>query len=233
MKNFMDTLDKILLSDNVVADFHLAYENDAEFKSWLDQTIPYIALCQKQQQNNPWHKYNVLDHILYSVEEINKQTQLLPDFDRKMLAYCMLFHDIGKPEKHLTRNKNGQTIDSFFDHNIRSAEICKELLPSLGFSEKEVEVVAKLVYKHDIFMFIREEKTDNPYWKVLTPALVRAEIDDLNTVGDGKKLMRFLIMIGRADNRAQNEKMTGASLKMLDKFDKILSDIVFEKPKDI
>jgi len=232
-QKFLEKLDKILMSNNAVSDFHSAYNGDIDFKNWLDETIPYIQMCKNQQQNNPWHKYNVLDHILHSVEEINKQTRFLPERDRRMLAYCMLFHDIGKPEKHITRQKNGQTIDSFFDHNIRSAEICQEILPNLGFDKDETTIMTKLVFKHDIFMFIKEEKTNNPYWKVLSPTLAKEEIEDLNSVGDGKKLLQYLIMIGRADNLAQNEKMTASSLKMLDKFDSILDKIISDTSREL
>ena len=221
----IDLLNRILLSNKVVENFYNEYENNKEFRDWLDKNIPEIALCEKQQQNNPWHKYNVLGHILHSVEEMNKQTLEMKEQDRKILAYTMLFHDIGKPEKHITREKNGEMIDSFFNHNIASERIAKEHLPKLGFNECEVKIIAKLVYKHDIFMFIRDRKTFNPHWRVLTDDLVREEIEDLSTVGEGQKLMRWLVMVGRSDNRAQNEKMTAESLALLDKFDLILDKI--------
>jgi hypothetical protein len=221
----LDLLNKILLSNNVVEDFYKEYNSNHEFKNWLDKTIPEIELCEKQQQNNPWHKYNVLGHILHSVEAINKQTLGMNENERKMLAYTMLFHDIGKPEKHITREKDGKVIDSCFNHNIASERIAKEHLPNLGFSEQETNVIAKLVNKHDIFMFIKDFKTQNPYWKVLTEDLVKDEIEDLNQVGEGKTLMRWLVMVGRADNLSQNEKMTAESLRLLEKFDLILDKL--------
>lgn len=219
MKNL---LTQILLSDNVVDDFYQEFNNNIEFRKWLNDTIPEIEVCEKQQQDNPWHKYNVLGHILHSVEEMNKQTVGMSEEEIKILAYTMLFHDIGKPEKHITREKDGKVIDSFFNHNIASERIVKERLPKLGFSEDEINIIAKLVNKHDIFMFIKAFKTNNPHWKVLTEDLVEDEIKDLNQVGDGQKLMRWLVMVGRADNLAQNEKMTAKSLTLLDKFDLIL-----------
>ena len=48
---------------------------------------------------------------------------------------------------------------------------------------------------------------------------------ELSSVGDGKKLMQYLIMIGRADNKAQNPEMTAKSLKMLDKMEKMTSEL--------
>lgn len=220
---FLKTLDDIILSDKVVERFDCILENNIEFTLWLDSVIPEIRACEKQKQNNPWHKYDVLHHILHSVEEMNKQTVGMPEAERRMLAYTMLLHDIGKPAKHIVREKNGKMIDSFFEHNVESEKVSKRVLSKLEFSEEEIKIIAKLVYKHDIFMFIKDKPTKNPYWKVLTPELIEEEIEDLNQVGDGEKLMKWLVMVGRSDNLAQNEKMTGEALALLDKIDKLLA----------
>lgn len=227
----LNLLNEIVLSENAVDDFYHQYNSNQEFKKWLDVTIPEIKKCEAQQQNNPWHKYNVLGHILHSVEEMNKQTATMCEEERKMLAYTMLFHDIGKPEKHITREKDGKIIDSFFEHNIASERIARECLPKLGFNEEEINIVVKLVFKHDIFMYIKAYRTKNPHWRELARELVQEEIDDLSTVGDGLKLMRWLVMVGRSDNLAQNEKMTAESLALLEKFDLILDK--FEQSKSI
>ena len=223
--NYIEQLDNILLSDNVVDNFYNAYNNNRDFRKDIDTHIPEINLCEKQQQNNPWHKYNVLSHILHSVDAINNQTNNLNKNERRLLAYVMFFHDIGKPKCHIERLKDGKKIDSFFNHNIESAKIAKQHAKELGFDKKDEKILEKLVFKHDIFMFIKDFPTTNPHWRQLTPNLIKDEIDDLNSVGDGYKLMQFLIMIGRADNLAQNEKMTKESLVMLDKIDKMLDKI--------
>ncbi len=221
----IELLNKIILSSNVVEDFYKEYNHNKDFKNWLNNTIPEIELCEKQQQNNPWHKYNVLGHILHSVEAMNKQTIGIEENERRLLAYTMLFHDIGKPEKHITREKDGKTIDSFFEHNIASERIAKNYLAKLGFNKEEIEIIAKLVYKHDIFMFIKLNKTNNPYWKTLSKDLILEEIEDLSSAGNGLKLLHWLVMVGRADNLAQNEKMTTESLLLLEKTDKILDEL--------
>ena len=223
--DYVNVLDEILLSNNVVDNFYNKYSNDVEFKNWLDNVLPEINMCELQQQNNPWHKYNVLGHILHSVEEINKQTTNL-DFDiRRMLAYIMLYHDIGKPACYITREKDGKIIDSFYNHNVESEKVFGRTASVFGFNHNQIEIMAKLIFKHDIFMFIRAFKTDNPYWRTLTYKLVKEEIEDLNTVGNGCELLKYLIMVGRSDNRAQNEKMTADSLKLLDKFDEMLENV--------
>ena len=74
-------------------------------------------------------------------------------------------------------------------------------------------------------MFIKDFPTSNPYWKRLSVDVIKEEIADLNSVGDGKILMEDLILVGMSDNLAQNEKMTGDSLRMLLKMQTMLTDI--------
>jgi CRISPR/Cas system-associated endonuclease Cas3-HD len=155
---------------------------------------------------------------------MNKQTLDMPINDRRLLAYTMLFHDIGKPAKHIVREKNGEMIDSFFNHNVESEKVAKRVLANFGFNKEEIAIICKLVYKHDIFMFITADKTTNPYHKELSDELLDKEIEDLNQVADGQMLMQWLVMIGRSDNLAQNEKMTGKALELLEKFDEMLEE---------
>jgi len=226
MKDYIKILDSIVLSDNVVDNFYDRYNNDSEFQSWINTTIPEVQKCEEQQQNNPWHKYNVLKHILCSVEAMNAMTKDLDDRDRRILAYTMFFHDMGKPECHIERMKDGVKIDSFFDHNIASTRIAEETLPKLNFDKKDISIISKLVYKHDIFMFIRLHSSKNKYHKVLNKDLIMEEIEDLNSIGDGKKWLAYLLKVGRSDNLAQNEKMTKDSLILLDEFKKMLDEII-------
>ena len=134
----------------------------------------------------------------------------------------MFFHDIGKPACHISRLKDGKMIDSFFNHNIESEKVFRRV--AKDFNLQDVDVMAKLIFKHDIFMFIKDFHTDNLYWKRLTPEVIAEEVADLNSVGDGKTLMNYLILVGMSDNLAQNEKMTGDSLRMLGKMQTMLND---------
>ena len=74
-------------------------------------------------------------------------------------------------------------------------------------------------------MFITMDKTLNPHHKQLSEELIMEHIEDLSQFGDGKKLMQYLIMVGRADNKAQNPEMTANSLKMLDKMQKMTDEM--------
>ena len=73
----LEILDNILLSDDVTNEFYKNYDNK-DFKTWILSILPEIEDCKNQQQDNPWHIYSVLNHILHSVEEMNKQTKNMP-----------------------------------------------------------------------------------------------------------------------------------------------------------
>ena len=220
----LETLDKILLSDNVVEDFYKQYE-DENFKSWLVGILPEVEDCKNMQQDNPWHIYGCLDHILHSVQTINSQTKDLDDATRRQLAYTMFLHDIGKPECKLRRYSKlyGREIDSFFNHNKASTKVADRVLGQFGFDQQEQTKIKHLVHEHDIFMFITINPDGNKHHKVLSYQLINELVDDYSSIGDGKEILSQLIMVGRADNLAQNPEMTGNSLKMLDKMQNMLT----------
>ena len=222
----LELLDKVLLSENVFENFVKEMDNP-EFSGWLTSIIPEVVDCAKLNQDNPWHIYGCLEHILRAVEEINKQTKDLPFEDRRLLAYSMFYHDMGKPAAHIRRfAKNyGREVDSFFNHNKKSSAIVKRTAAEFGFSVEQVNQIEKLVYDHDIFMFITDEPDSNSSHKKLSNELINEQMMELSSIGDGKKFMQYLIMIGRADNKAQNPEMTAKSLKMLDKMEKMTSEL--------
>ena len=222
----LELLDEILLSKNVVEEFKKSMQN-TDFANWIVSVVPEIIDCANLNQDNPWHIYNCLNHILHSVDEMNKQTEGLDLKERRLLAYTMFYHDIGKPAVHIRRYSKlyKREVDSFFNHNIKSAEIVRKSADKFGFSEEEINLIEKLVLEHDMFMFITEDDDLNPYHKVLSEKLIKDKIDELSQFGDGKKHMLYLIMIGRADNKAQNPDMTENSLRLLDKMEKMTKDI--------
>lgn len=211
-------LDEILMSDKVCANFFEKY-SEPEFRAWLTSVLPEVEDCRRQEQDNPWHIYDCLEHILHSVEEMNKQTIAMPEGTRRKLAYTMFLHDMGKPEKYIRRYSKlyRREVDSFYNHNLASLDIAKRVLEKdFCFDEQTARQIEALVEKHDIFMFVTLQNDHNPYHRVLTKGYIAEQEEDLAKVGDGQTLMQELIMVGRADNLAQNPKLTQESLKMLD-----------------
>lgn len=218
VKQFFD----IILDDNAKQVFFENY--NGQFKNWLVEILPEVENCRLMPQNNPWHIYNVLEHILTSVENINKQTKEMEYSKRKMLAFVMFMHDIGKPQCHIKRIKNGAIVDSFYDHNFASRDITKRVLKHFDFDETEQKQIELLVREHDFFMGLIDKETNNPYKQRLTQKVVDKEIERFNFVGNGKELCKMLCLVGRADNLAQNPKMIGESLKLIDKIESMIDN---------
>ena len=218
-------LDNILLSDNVYDEFYKNYNNQ-EFKQWILQILPEIENCKNLKQDNPWHIYNCLDHILHSVENINKQTKGLDEETRKMLAYVMFLHDIGKPKCKIRRFSKlyKREVDSFFNHNIASKEVANRVLPQFSFTKSQQDIMKLLIEEHDVFMFITLEDDGNKHHSVLSPELIDKMVEKFNKTGNGVELLNQLIMVGRSDNMAQNPKMTENSLLLLDKMSDMLNN---------
>ena len=223
----LDKLNNILLGDSVVESFHNEF-NKRDFREWLLNVLPEIEDCKNLKQDNPWHIYNCLDHILHSVEEMNKQTTQLDYDTRRMLSYTMFLHDIGKPQCHIRRYSKlyGREIDSFFDHNKAGVKIADRVLSDFDFDQRDSSVISKFIDLHDIFMYIRLQDDHNPYHKVLTTEYIDSQIFELNSVGNGEELLKYLVMVGRADNLAQNPEMTGESLELLTVFDSMLDNMM-------
>lgn len=220
MKN-VELLNRVLLSKDAAYSFYNIYDNNVEFREWIDELIPEVRKCELQKQNTPWHKYNVLGHILHSVEAMNKQAHNYDYSTRRLLAYVMFFHDIGKPDVVSVNPKTG--YDRFINHNVNSVEVAKRVLPKLDFDREQIEIMLRLIYKHDLFMFLTDDKINNPNKKELTLEVILKEIQGFNIYGNGKEILNWLVLVGRSDNLAQNEVMAQDSLKLLDKFEELLN----------
>lgn len=219
----VEVLDEILLSENPLEKFYDAFGRE-EFRSWLLDILPEVEACKNLKQDNPWHIYNCLDHILHSVEEINKLSVSLSPADRRMLAYTMFLHDIGKPACYIRRYSRlyKREVDSFFNHNLESKKVASRVLPRFNFTPADQKKIEMLIEMHDIFMFITLKDDGNRFHHVLTPQYLAEQISALDKVGDGKVLMKQLVMVGTADNKAQNPKMTQSSLHILEVIDQML-----------
>ena len=75
--------------------------------------MPQVEDCKNQEQNNPWHKYNVLDHILHSVEEMNKQFVAKQQESQYAVHAMRLQSQAINLQKYI--QKTGCTLDEAFD----------------------------------------------------------------------------------------------------------------------
>ena len=131
---------KLLVSDNPM------YLKKAYELGMTKIFLPEFDAAMETEQNNPHHKYSVGEHILHSMEYVEKD---------KILRLAMLLHDIGKPS---VIKKDEEGIDHFYGHCDVGADMARTILRRLRFDNDTIEKVCKLVKCHD-WQF--SEKTGN------------------------------------------------------------------------
>jgi tRNA nucleotidyltransferase (CCA-adding enzyme) len=97
----------------------------------LEHLLPELAEGVGVAQNQ-WHAYDVWNHALATVDAAPREDLVL--------RLAALLHDVGKP-----RTKDGP---HFYRHEHAGAEIAREMLRRLRFSNEIVESVEHLVAQH-------------------------------------------------------------------------------------
>lgn len=108
-----------------------------EFRDIIAVFIPEFETCFDFDQKNDWHVYDVYEHIIHSVQNID---------DDRILRLAMLFHDIGKPATFFV-DDNG--VGHFYGHGKVSHRMCIDIMRRLKFDNDTIDKVAVLVECHD------------------------------------------------------------------------------------
>ncbi|WP_053958939.1 CCA tRNA nucleotidyltransferase [Sulfobacillus thermosulfidooxidans] len=96
---------------------------------------PHWRMTQGFVQRNPYHRYMLNHHLLYTAGE----------GPTPLLRLAGLLHDIGKPWTY-TLDANGQ--GHFYGHAEKGAVLAKNLLESLHFDHKTIASVTALIAHH-------------------------------------------------------------------------------------
>lgn len=127
----IDELFSILLSDNPSQKIK---ENEEE----IFKLIPELKICKGFNQNNPWHVYDVYEHILHVIDNVDNNI---------VLRLCALFHDIGKPVVY-TEDEN--KIGHFYNHWIVSQDIFNRFSSKYNLDNELTNLVSNLIFYHDL-----------------------------------------------------------------------------------
>ncbi len=184
-----EELNKILISSNP-SGFNKLYETGL-----LSHIMPEFIPCYHTEQNNPYHIYNVAEHIIRTVDSIP------PD---SVLRWTMLLHDIGKPSRKTTDKKG---IDHFYGHPEVSAQLADKILNNLHFDKASIKKILTLVKYHDIDIFDDEKS-------------IRKVINKV-----GEDLFFSLVEVQRADALGQNPAYLDNRLIKLDNIKNIYWNI--------
>lgn len=110
--------------------------------------MPEFDLCMETEQNTPHHMYNVGEHTIRALTEINKFKDQFNDRENKIIKLAMLFHDFGKPKAKTTDPNTGR--NHFKMHPEYSAEIATEIMHRLKLDNDTIANVKELVRYHDL-----------------------------------------------------------------------------------
>ncbi len=156
-------LKKLLAGDNALQVL------DA-YKEVIGVVIPELKPAFDCVQNNPWHIYNVYDHIIHAVDAAPKD---------EIIRLTMLLHDIGKPSVKTTDEKG---IDHFKFHAPVGADIAKKVLKRFKVSNEVYDKVITLIRYHQGVENVDDIRVKRWLAKIgsdYTKALFKVRISDL------------------------------------------------------
>ena len=155
-----DELLKVLLVRKPSTGFHLMRKSDL-----LKRILPELIEGYRKQQNN-YHKYTIYRHIMETVDSINSDP---------ILRLSALFHDIAKPR--VRERINGRW--RFLGHASASAELTKEIMVRLKFSNEMIDRVTHLIVHH---MFDYKQNLSDKAVRRFIKRIGPDNIDDLMAI---------------------------------------------------
>lgn len=154
------------------------------------------------QQNSKYHRYGVFKHILYTIENVGKESLKFSSHDIKILKWTMLLHDIGKP---MTKTINSEGFDSFSGHDDMSVVLADKILNRFDFDEQDKKIILTLIKYHDRYL----NEGDLTYENLSFLA---------QELGDKKDLFYLLIEVKIADNKAKSVDVYNKFMTVVGKY---------------
>ncbi len=145
-----------------------------EYAPVLFAVLPELAPAYQHPQYNRYHRYDIYEHTLRSVQAVPPSP---------VLRWAMLLHDSGKPAC-FTRDEDG--VGHFYGHPQVSVRLANEALHRLRLDTHTITRVTTLITYHD-------ERLVNQ------PACLKRWLCRL-----GEEAFRQLLEVQRADISAQN-----------------------------
>jgi len=156
---------------------------------FAEPLLPMVGCTQ-----NDYHLYDVWGHSLKTVEYVDPSGLTMPAWELRLAA---LLHDVGKPA---TKTVDEDGAIHFYEHDRVGAQIAREWLRSLRYSNETIERITTLVRMHMRPGFY------TPQW---SDAAVRRLIRD---AGD---LLEPLLRLVEADIQAQRHDVIHADIAAL------------------
>lgn len=195
------------------SDFILSLLSPVENWKYVSESMVSILLGEETavmvgfNQRNPHHCYDLMEHTLHTVDEINlKVREIKTSVD--LLRTAAFFHDIGKP--NVAMEKENRLV--FYGHAKRSSEISEGLLSKLGYTSDEIKLISFYISHHDDFIsyVLPTEKydKDNPYLIEITADNILKHINSKSVQTANYPnidIWKDLLVLCHADISAQSE----------------------------
>lgn len=177
---------------------HPDYLRDAWELGVTRVILPEFDKMMETPQNHPHHQYNVGEHTLHALLEVEAD---------KELRLTTLFHDIGKPASLVTDEEG---ITHFYGHPAVSEEMTRKILRRLKFDNDTIHKVCHLVKYHD-------------YGNTVAPDIrvVRRAVNKI-----GEEVFPQFLQIKRADVLAQSMYLREEKLQNLKEWEKCYEEIM-------
>ena len=158
--------------------------------------LPEFDRMMETEQETPHHRYTVGEHTLHAVSNIR---------DDKVLRLTMLFHDVAKP---MMKTMDEDGVAHFKMHDVKGAELTKQILRRLKFDNDTMNKVVKLVQYHD-------------YRMPAEPKNVRRAMQKI-----GEELFPYYLEVREADTLAQSTYLQEDKLQNIRDVKKCYEDIL-------
>jgi len=99
-------------------------------------------------QENPYHKYLLCEHIYNSYAYIN---EFYNEEDKLLLQIVALLHDVGKPMCKKFKETKGYC--TYYGHDLTSAQIACHFLKELDFDDEFIMKVISIIEMHMFIVF--------------------------------------------------------------------------------
>ena len=148
--------------------------------------LPELDIMFETDQDNPHHCFNVGDHCVRTLQEMQKEAreQQMEEKAYHALCWTALLHDIAKPE---TKKVDENGIGHFIMHPEIGAKKTEEVLKRLKFDNDTIEMVSHLTRWHDYHFSLKRNSMRRAIHKI------------------GSQWMPYIFIMQKADRRAQSE----------------------------
>lgn len=217
IERFRDEFEKILLSPVPSVGLKLMEQTGI-----LQLFIPEFLVARGciQSDYRAFHKFDVLDHLFYACDGAPEE--------KLNIRLAALFHDIGKPAAKTLKNEKVFDFDTqtykemetvtFYNHEIFSEKITREIMTRLKFSNDQINNVCHLVKEH---MFHYERNWSD---SAVRRFIIRVKEENLDDLFD----LRMADMFGMWNQKVEIKYSSSVEL-LIELKDRIASELQKER----